>query len=95
MRNQWKNAVRPPRLSGNERMGVFATRSNFRPNPISQSVVKLDTVEIVDGGINLQLSGIDLLDGTPVLDVKTFDSIYRCIVESKSGDGERITKEVF
>ena len=60
--------VRPPRLGGNQSMGVFATRATHRPNGIGQSVVKLDKVE--PG--RLYLSGIDLLDGTPVLDIKPY-----------------------
>ncbi|WP_440856341.1 tRNA (N6-threonylcarbamoyladenosine(37)-N6)-methyltransferase TrmO [Pseudomonas syringae] len=60
--------VRPPRLGGNQSMGVFATRATHRPNGIGQSVVKLDKV---DAG-RLWLSGIDLLDGTPVLDIKPY-----------------------
>ncbi|WP_116826628.1 tRNA (N6-threonylcarbamoyladenosine(37)-N6)-methyltransferase TrmO [Pseudomonas syringae] len=60
--------VRPPRLGGNQSMGVFATRATHRPNGIGQSVVKLDKVE--PG--RLWLSGIDLLDGTPVLDIKPY-----------------------
>ncbi|WP_312934486.1 tRNA (N6-threonylcarbamoyladenosine(37)-N6)-methyltransferase TrmO [Pseudomonas sp.] len=60
--------VRPPRLGGNKRVGVFATRATHRPNGIGQSVVRLDAVE--PG--RLLLSGIDLLDGTPVLDIKPY-----------------------
>lgn len=60
--------VRPPRLGGNQSIGVFATRATHRPNGIGQSVVRLDKVE----GARLHLSGIDLLDGTPVLDVKPY-----------------------
>ncbi len=60
--------VRPPRLGGNQRIGVFASRSTHRPNPIGQSVVKLEAIE--PG--RLLLSGIDLLDGTPVLDIKPY-----------------------
>ena len=60
--------VRPPRLGGNQSMGVFATRATHRPNGIGQSVVKLDKVEAG----KLWLSGIDLLDGTPVLDIKPY-----------------------
>ncbi|SDT00610.1 tRNA-Thr(GGU) m(6)t(6)A37 methyltransferase TsaA [Halopseudomonas litoralis] len=60
--------VRPPRLGGNQRIGVFASRSTHRPNPIGQSVVRLDGIE--DG--RLLLSGIDLLDGTPILDIKPY-----------------------
>lgn len=60
--------VRPPRLGGNQRIGVFASRSTHRPNPLGQSVVSLDGIE--PG--RLLLSGIDLLDGTPVLDIKPY-----------------------
>lgn len=60
--------VRPPRLGGNQRIGVFASRATHRPNPIGQSVVKLDKIE--PG--RLHISGIDLLDGTPVLDIKPY-----------------------
>ena len=60
--------VRPPRLGGNKSMGVFATRATHRPNGIGQSVVKLDKVE----ANRLFISGIDLLDGTPILDIKPY-----------------------
>jgi len=64
----WKATVRPPRLGGNERLGVFASRSNFRPNPIGLSVVELLGVD----GTELHLGGGDFLDGTPVLDIKPY-----------------------
>lgn len=64
----WKATVRPPRLGGNERIGVFASRSNFRPNPIGLSVVELLNIE----GTTLTLGGGDFLDGTPVLDIKPY-----------------------
>ena len=67
-RDEWKATVRPPRLGGNERVGVFASRSNFRPNPIGLSVVELLSVE----GTALKLGGGDFLDGTPVLDIKPY-----------------------
>lgn len=68
----WSPMVRPPRLGGNSRKGVFATRATFRPNPIGLSVVKLDAVEHKGSQLILHLSGIDLLDGTPVLDIKPY-----------------------
>lgn len=68
----WKPTVRPPRLGGNERMGVFATRSMFRPNPMGLSVVKLDEVQLISGRVTLHFSGVDLLDGTPILDIKPY-----------------------
>jgi len=73
VRDDWKSTVRPPRLGGNERIGVFASRSPFRPNPIGLSVVKLDKIDHdhPDGPV-LHLSGVDLVDGTPVLDIKPY-----------------------
>lgn len=67
--------VRPPRLGGNQSLGVFATRATHRPNGIGQSVVKLDKVEAG----RLYLSGIDLLDGTPVLDIKPYVPYADCL----------------
>lgn len=64
--------VRPPRLGGNAKKGVFATRATFRPNSIGMSAVKLDSIEYKNGKLALILSGIDLLDGTPVLDIKPY-----------------------
>ena len=69
----WSPTVRPPRLGGNVRMGVFATRSPFRPNPIGLSSVRLEGVEKIDGlGTVLRVSGADLMDGTPILDIKPY-----------------------
>ena len=72
-RESWSPTVRPPRLGGNKRMGVFATRSPFRPNPIGLSSVKLIKVEHTDAlGDTLIVSGADLLDGTPIYDIKPY-----------------------
>ena len=68
----WSPMVRPPRLGGNARKGVFATRATFRPNPVGLSVVKLEGTERKNGKLLLKLSGIDLLDGTPVIDIKPY-----------------------
>ena len=69
VRNTWSPTVRPPRLGGNTRMGVFATRSPFRPNPIGHSCVKIDRVEQPpELGPVIHVLGADLLDGTPILD---------------------------
>ncbi|WP_445766116.1 tRNA (N6-threonylcarbamoyladenosine(37)-N6)-methyltransferase TrmO [Rheinheimera sp.] len=68
----WSPMVRPPRLGGNTRKGVFATRATFRPNPIGLSVVKLEGVERKSGKLMLKISGIDLLDGTPIIDIKPY-----------------------
>jgi tRNA-Thr(GGU) m(6)t(6)A37 methyltransferase TsaA len=64
--------VRPPRLGGNDKKGVFATRATFRPNGIGMSAVKLEGVHFENGQLWLTLSGIDLLDGTPILDIKPY-----------------------
>lgn len=73
VRDTWSPTVRPPRLGGNERKGVFATRSPFRPNPIGLSSVKLQKVEIDPKlGPVLHVSGADLMDGTPIYDIKPY-----------------------
>ncbi len=71
-RDTWSPTVRPPRLGGNKRVGVFATRSPFRPNPIGLSSVKLLGVEKTDNGYVLRVSGADLMDGTPIYDIKPY-----------------------
>lgn len=69
----WKPLVRPPRLGGNKKLGVLATRSTFRPNPVGMSVVKLEQVKYLSHGqVELHISGLDLLDGTPVIDIKPY-----------------------
>lgn len=68
----WKPLVRPPRLGGNKKIGVLATRSTFRPNPIGMSVVKLEGIEVIDQNVILQISGLDLLDQTPIVDIKPY-----------------------
>ena len=72
-RTGWSPTVRPPKLGGNKRMGVFATRSPFRPNPIGLSSVRLVRVELqTPEGPVLHISGADLMDGTPILDIKPY-----------------------
>jgi tRNA-Thr(GGU) m(6)t(6)A37 methyltransferase TsaA len=89
-REEFSPTVRPPRLGGNERVGVFASRSPFRPNPLGLSCVKLEKIEKRESGIVLIVSGADLLDGTPILDVKPYLPFADCIEEAKSGyAGER------
>ena len=73
IRETWSPTVRPPRLGGNQRMGVFATRSPFRPNPIALSSVKLAGMEqTAEFGTVLKDRGADLMDGTPILDIKPY-----------------------
>lgn len=68
----WAPTVRPPRLGGNRRMGVLATRSPFRPNPIGMSAVKLEAINTEGGKVALTVSGADLLDQTPIIDIKPY-----------------------
>ena len=73
VKEKWSPQVRPPRLGGNKYMGVFATRSPFRPNPIGLSCVKLEGIEKTkEQGVILHIAGADLLDGTPIFDVKPY-----------------------
>lgn len=85
VREEWRPTVRPPRLGGNERMGVFASRAPYRPNPIGLSVVSLDGIEEKDGKILLHLSGVDLVDGTPVLDIKPYVPYTDALPQAKGG----------
>ena len=78
--------VRPPRLGGNRRVGVFATRSPFRPNPIGLSCVRLDRVERTENdGVILHISGADMLSGTPVYDIKPYLPYTDCHPEATGG----------
>ena len=82
--SEWKPLVRPPRLGGNERIGVFATRSTHRPNPVGLSAVELLRIE-TDGGVRLHIRGADLLDGTPVLDIKPYIPYADAIPQARAG----------
>ena len=85
-RETWSPTVRPPRLGGNRRMGVFATRSPFRPNPIALSAVKLAGVrQTAEYGPVLHIRGADLMDGTPVLDIKPYIPYADCHPEALGG----------
>ena len=77
--------VRPPRLGGNKKVGVFASRSTFRPNPIGLSVVELENIEITESNIVLHLLGCDLLDGTPILDIKPYLAYVDSIPDAIGG----------
>lgn len=81
----WRPTVRPPRLGGNQRLGVFATRSTFRPNPIGLSAVRLERIAAERGPVTLHLAGVDLLDGTPVLDLKPYVPYADQIPEATGG----------
>jgi len=85
LHQRWKLTVRPPRLGGNRRVGVFASRSGFRPNAIGQSAVKLISIHSAKEKIELLLGGVDLLDGTPVLDIKPYLPYADAIAEAEAG----------
>ena len=86
VREDWSPTVRPPRLGGNERLGVFATRSPFRPNPIGLSCVKLDRVELhPELGPVIHVAGADLMDGTPIYDIKPYLPYADCKPDALGG----------
>jgi tRNA-Thr(GGU) m(6)t(6)A37 methyltransferase TsaA len=85
-RDDWKPTVRPPRLGGNEKVGVFASRSPFRPNPIGLSCVRLHDVDLDhENGPVLKLGGVDLVDGTPILDIKPYIPYSDSLPEADGG----------
>lgn len=84
-RERWSATVKPPRLGGNQRMGVFATRSPFRPNPVGMSSVKLEYMEMTKEGPVLYVSGVDLRDGTSIYDIKPYLPYADCHVDAKGG----------
>jgi tRNA (adenine37-N6)-methyltransferase len=84
----WSPMVRPPRLGGNKKLGVFATRSTFRPNNMGLSVVEFVEVTQQAGKLVLVVRGIDLLDGTPVFDIKPYVPYVDALVEARGGFAE-------
>lgn len=86
VRQDWSPTVRPPRLGGNARMGVFATRSPFRPNSLGLSSVKLLGVEqTAKDGTVLHVAGADLMDGTPIFDIKPYIPYGDCHIDATGG----------
>ena len=98
LRTEWSPTVRPPRLGGNTRMGVFATRSPFRPNSLGLSCVKLLKVEHTEEhGTVLHVGGADLMDGTPIFDIKPYIPYSDCLKDAVGGfteDAEDFLLEV-
>ncbi len=90
IREEFSPTVRPPRLGGNKRMGVFATRSPFRPNPIGLSCVRLERIEQTERGPVILVRGADLLDGTPILDIKPYLPLADCHPEATGGFAEGV-----
>ena len=94
IRDEWRPTVRPPRLGGNIRMGVFATRSPFRPNPIGLSCVKIERIEHqTPKGSVIHVSGADMMDGTPILDIKPYLPLSDCIPDAMGGFTDAVPKE--
>lgn len=92
-REEWSPTVRPPLLGGNKRMGVFSTRSPFRPNPIGLSSVKLEKIEYTkDQGPVLWVRGADLLDGTPIYDIKPYLAYADSHPDAVDGFTENLTE---
>ena len=81
---QWSPMVRPPRLGGNEKVGVFATRSPFRPNSLGLSLVELLAVE-THNGVTLTLGGVDLVNNTPIVDIKPYIPFVESQADARSG----------
>jgi len=85
MEGGWRPTVRPPRLGGNARMGVFATRSTFRPNPIGMSLVELLDIRCDKNSVILKLGSLDLVDGTPVVDIKPYLPFAEALPDARAG----------
>ena len=83
--SSFRAQVRPPRLGGNQKIGVFASRSMYRPSALGLSVVKLEAIEIVEGRVLLIISGADMIDGTPIIDIKPYVTYSDALPEAKSG----------
>ena len=91
-REEWSPTVRPPRLGGNQRVGVFATRSPYRPNAIGLSCVKLAGVEKGKEGTVLKVAGADLVNGTPIYDIKPYLPYTDCRPDATGGFTDRTEK---
>jgi len=90
-RENWSATVTPPRLGGKKRMGVFATRSSFRPNPIGMSALKLEKIyQDEKYGWVIEVSGVDMLDGTPIYDIKPYLSYADSYPEAVDGFGGEV-----
>ena len=93
-RQEWSPTVRPPRLGGNRRMGVFATRSPFRPNPIGLSSVRITRIELsTPRGPVIYVAGADLMNGTPILDIKPYLPHIDCHPEATAGFAQQTAQQ--
>ncbi|MBS0848569.1 tRNA (N6-threonylcarbamoyladenosine(37)-N6)-methyltransferase TrmO [Citrobacter sp. JGM124] len=92
MEGGWRPMVRPPRLGGNARTGVFATRSTFRPNPVGMSLVELKGIRCHKESVILELGSLDLVDGTPVIDIKPYLPFAEALPEARAGYAQSAPK---
>lgn len=89
----WSPTVRPPRLGGNQRMGVWATRSPFRPNPIGLSSVRIERIELSSPeGPRIYISGADLMDGTPIFDIKPYLPFTDSHLDARGGFAQEVNE---
>lgn len=91
----WNTTVKPPRLDGKQRFGVFATRASFRPNPIGLSLVEMDSIEQQGAKLFIHIKGADLLDQTPILDIKPYIPYTDSLPDAKGGFTDQIKEELF
>lgn len=89
MAGGWRPTVRPPRLGGNARMGVFATRSTFRPNPVGMSLIELKGIRCQKDQVILELGSLDLVDGTPVVDIKPYLPFAEALPDARASYAQR------
>ncbi len=92
-RTEWKPCIRPPRLGGNKKIGVFASRSPFRPNDLGLSAVELINITLTDGEIRIKVRGADLVDGTPIVDIKPYIPYTDSIPDAKAGYANEAPKK--
>ena len=89
----WNTTVKPPRLDGKQRFGVLATRASFRPNPIGLSLVELDSIEQQGGKLFIHIKGADLLDQTPIIDIKPYVPYTDSIPDAKGGFTDQVKEQ--